>query len=135
MDARDGRELWHYFWRTKGSTPIANRGVGIWRDYLYFVTPDNNFVSLDAKTGEERWVKEHADFAQQYFSTMAPIVVDNHVLLGTGNDIDSPGYIQSYDPETGDVQWRFYTVPMKDGEPGLETWQSLQAARYGGGHP
>ncbi|WP_291987762.1 acido-empty-quinoprotein group A [Luteitalea sp.] len=135
MDARDGRELWHYFWKTKGSTPIANRGVGLWKDYLYFVTPDNYFVSLDAKTGKERWHKEHADFDQQYFSTMAPIVVDNHLILGTGNDIDSPGYIQSFDPETGEIKWRFYTVPMKDGDPGLDTWQSLQAAKYGGGHP
>lgn len=135
MDARDGRELWHYFWRTQGSTPIANRGVGIWNDYLYFVTPDNYFVSLDARTGKERWNKEHADFSQQYFSTMAPIVVDDHLLLGTGNDIDSPGYIQSFDPESGEVQWRFYTVPMKEGDPGLDTWQSLQAAKYGGGHP
>ena len=73
LDARDGRELWHYFWRTQGSTPIANRGVGIWNNYLYFVTPDNYFVSLDARTGKERWNKEHADFSQQYFSTMAPM--------------------------------------------------------------
>ena len=135
LDARDGRELWHYFWRTKGSTPIANRGVGIWNDYLFFVTPDNYFVSLDAKTGKERWNKEHADFNQQYFSTMAPMVIDNHVMLGTGNDLDSPGYLQSFDPETGEVQWRFYTVPMKAGDPGLDTWPSLEAARYGGGHP
>ena len=135
LDANDGRELWHYFWRTRGSTPIANRGVGIWNDYVFFVTPDNYFVSLDALTGKERWHKEHADFAQQYFSTMAPIVVDDHVLLGTGNDLDSPGYIQSFDPETGDVQWRFYTVPMEEGDPGLETWSSLEAARHGGGHP
>jgi alcohol dehydrogenase (cytochrome c) len=135
LDARDGREIWHYFWRTKGSTPIANRGMGIWNDYLYFVTPDNYFVSLEAKTGKERWNKVHADFSQQYFSTMAPIVVDNHVLLGTGNDLDSPGYVQSFDPETGEVQWRLYTVPMKEGDPGLETWPSLESARYGGGHP
>ncbi len=135
IDGRDGRELWHYFWKTKGSTPIANRGAGMWNDYLFFVTPDNYFVSLDAKTGKERWHKEHADFSQQYFSTMAPIVVDNHVLLGTGNDLDSPGYVQSFDPETGEVQWRFYTVPMKAGDPGLETWENLDAARHGGGHP
>jgi alcohol dehydrogenase (cytochrome c) len=135
LDARDGRELWHYFWRTKGSTPIANRGVGIWNDFLYFVTPDNYFVSLEAKTGKERWNKIHADFAQQYFSTMAPIVVDNHVIVGTGNDLDSPGYIQSFDPVTGEVQWRFYTVPMKAGDPGLDTWPSLESARHGGGHP
>ncbi len=135
LDARDGRELWHYYWKTKGSTPIANRGVGMWHDYLYFVTPDNYFVSLEAKTGKERWHKEHADFNQQYFSTMAPIVVGNHVIVGTGNDLDSPGYLQSYDPETGAPQWRFYTVPMKPGDPGLETWESLDAARHGGAHP
>jgi alcohol dehydrogenase (cytochrome c) len=135
LDARDGRELWHYFWKTKGSTPIANRGAGMWNDYLFFVTPDNYFVSLDAKTGKERWRKVHADFSQQYFSTMAPIVVGDHVLLGTGNDLDSPGYIQSYDPETGELQWRFYTVPMNPGDPGLDTWENLDAARHGGGHP
>ena len=33
------------------------------------------------------------------------------------------------------MQWRFYTVPMKPGDPGLDTWPSLEAARYGGGHP
>ncbi|HEX7087062.1 MAG TPA: acido-empty-quinoprotein group A [Vicinamibacterales bacterium] len=135
LDAYDGRELWHYFWRTRGSTPIANRGVGMWNDYLYFVTPDNYFVSLDAKTGKERWNKVHADFNQQYFSTSAPIVVDNHVMVGTGNDLDSPGYLQSYDPETGEEQWRFYTVPMKEGDVGLDTWPSLESARHGGAHP
>jgi len=135
LDARDGRELWHYFWRTKGSTPIANRGAGLWKNNLYFVTPDNYFVSLDAKTGKERWNKVHADFTQQYFSTMAPIVIGNHVLLGTGNDLDSPGYVQSFDAETGEVQWRLYTVPMKAGDPGLDTWPNLESAKYGGGHP
>ena len=25
VDARDGRELWHYFWKTKGGTHIGNR--------------------------------------------------------------------------------------------------------------
>ena len=58
-------------------------------------------MSLDARTGKERWHVEIADFDQQYFSTMAPIVVDNHVLVGTGNDLDAPGFLQSYDPETG----------------------------------
>ena len=54
------------------------------------------------ETGKERWHVEIADFDQQYFSTMAPIVVDNHVLVGTGNDLDSPGFLQSFDP--GDRQ-------------------------------
>jgi alcohol dehydrogenase (cytochrome c) len=133
MDARDGRELWHYYWKTRGGTHIASRGMGMWNDYVYFETPDNYLVSLEAKTGKERWHKVIADFNQQYFSTTAPVVIDNHVLAGTGNDLDAPGFLQSFDPVSGELQWKFYTVPMNPGDPGLETWASLDAARHGGG--
>jgi alcohol dehydrogenase (cytochrome c) len=132
VDARDGHELWHYFWKTKGGTHIGNRGVGMWNDYLFMETPDDYLVSLDAKTGKERWHKIIAPLDDGYFSTPAPVVVGNHVLVGMGNDIDSPGYLQSFDPETGDVQWKHYTVPMEKGDPGLDTWKSLDAARHGG---
>jgi alcohol dehydrogenase (cytochrome c) len=98
-------------------------------------TPDNYLVSLDAKTGKERWNKVIAEFAEQYFSTMAPIVVGNHVIVGTGNDLDMPGFLQSFDPETGALQWKLYTVPMNPGDPGLDTWPSLDAARHGGAQP
>jgi alcohol dehydrogenase (cytochrome c) len=133
IDGRDGRELWHYFWKTQGGTHIGNRGFGMWNNYLYMETPDNYLVSLDAKTGKERWHKPIADLAQGYFSTPAPIVAGNHVIAGTGNDIDAPGFLQSFDPETGDLQWKLYTVPMKPGDPGVDTWASLDAARHGGG--
>jgi alcohol dehydrogenase (cytochrome c) len=133
VDARDGRELWHYFWKTRGGTHIGNRGLAMWNNYLYMETPDNYLVCLEAKTGKERWHKTIADLDQGYFSTPAPIVVGNHVLVGTGNDIDSPGFLLSFDAETGDLQWTFYTVPMKKGDPGLDTWASLDAARHGGG--
>ena len=107
----------------------------MWGNYLFFVTPDDYFVSLDARTGKERWHKEAAPFSQQYFLTSAPMTIGNHIIVGTGNDLDSPGYLMSFDPETGAQQWRFYTVPMNPGDPGLETWKSLDAARHGGGHP
>src|SRR6476659_2457804 len=132
VDARDGHELWHYFWKTKGGTHIGNRGMGMWNNYLYMETPDDYLVSLDAKTGKERWHKVIAALDEGYFSTPAPIVIGNHVLVGTGNDIDSPGFLQSFDPETGDLQWKHYTVPMEKGDPGLDTWASLDAARHGG---
>jgi alcohol dehydrogenase (cytochrome c) len=135
LDAHDGKEIWHYFWKTKGGTHIGNRGAAMWGNYLYFVTPDDYFVSLDARTGKERWHKEAAPFSQQYFMTSAPMTVGNHILVGTGNDLDSPGYLMSFDPETGQQQWRFYTVPMNAGDPGLDTWKSVDAARHGGGHP
>ena len=135
LDGHDGHEIWHYFWKTKGGTHIGNRGVAMWGNDLFFVTPDDYFVSIDARTGKERWHKEAASFAQQYFLTSAPMTVGNHVIVGTGNDLDSPGYLTAYDPETGAIQWRFYTVPMNPGDAGLETWKNLDAARHGGGHP
>jgi alcohol dehydrogenase (cytochrome c) len=132
VDARDGREIWHYFWKTRGGTHIGNRGAAMWGTYLYMETPDNYLVSLDSRTGKERWHKVISSFEEQYFSTMAPVVVGNHVLVGTGNDLDAPGFLQSFDPETGELQWKLYTVPMKEGDPGLETWKNLDAARHGG---
>ena len=132
LDARDGSERWHYFWKTRGSLHIGNRGAALWHDYLFFETPDNYLVSLDARTGQERWHVEIAGFEEQYFSTMAPIVVGDHVLVGTGNDTDAPGFLQSFDPETGELRWRHYTVPMEPGDPGLDTWPNLDTARHGG---
>lgn len=133
LDARDGHELWHYFWKTKGGTHIGNRGVGMWHNILFMETPDDYLVSLDATTGKERWHKQIADLNEGYFSTPAPVIIGNHVIVGTGNDLDAPGFIQARDPETGDLQWTLYTVPMKKSDPGLDTWASLDAARHGGG--
>jgi len=132
MDALDGHVLWHYWWKSRGGTHVGNRGMAMYGDWLYVETPDDFLVSLDAKTGKERWHREIADFSQQYFSTTAPVVVGDHVLVGTGDDLDAPGFLQSFDPKTGDLQWKFYTVPMKKGDPGLETWASLDAAQHGG---
>jgi alcohol dehydrogenase (cytochrome c) len=133
IDGRDGRELWHYYWKTRGSTHIGNRGAAIWNNSLLFETPDNYLVSLDVRTGKENWHVEIADFEQQYFSTTAPIVIGDQVLVGTGNDLDAPGFLQSYDARTGKRNWIHYTVPMNAGDPGLDTWPSLDAARHGGG--
>ena len=134
VDAHDGHELWHFFWRTRGGTHIGNRGVGMWHDRLYVETPDDYLICLDAKTGKEIWHKEIADFNLQYFSTMAPIVIGNHLIVGTGDDLDEPGFLKSLDPETGELQWIWYAVPMKKGDPGLDTWANVDAASHGGGN-
>jgi alcohol dehydrogenase (cytochrome c) len=134
VDARSGEVRWHYYWKSRGGTHIGNRGLGMWGNYLYLETPDDYLVSLDARTGKERWHVEIASFEQQYFSTTAPVVVGNHVLVGTGNDLDAPGFLQSFDPESGALQWKFYTVPMHVTDPGIETWKNLDAASHGGGN-
>lgn len=133
LDARDGSELWHYHWETRGGTHIASRGAAIWNDSLFFETPDNYLVSLDARTGEENWHAVIADFEEQYFSTMAPIVIGDKLMVGTGNDLDQPGFLQAFDPETGELIWKFYTVPMTEDSPGIETWPNVDAASHGGG--
>jgi alcohol dehydrogenase (cytochrome c) len=135
VDARDGTILWHFYWKTRGGTHTGHRGVGMWRHFLFMETHDNYLVKIDARTGKEVWHVEIAPFEQQYLSSMAPIIIGDHVIAGTGNDLDAPGYLQSFDPETGKRQWIFYTVPMNPGDPGLETWPSLEAARHGGGQP
>jgi alcohol dehydrogenase (cytochrome c) len=134
VDALDGHEIWHFVWKTRGGTHIGNRGLGMWHNRLFMETPDDFLICLDAKTGQEVWHKELADFDLQYFSTPAPIVVGNHIIVGTGNDLDEPGFLQAFDPETGDRQWKFYGVPTQKGDPGLSTWANLDAARHGGGN-
>jgi len=135
IDARDGTILWQFYWKTRGGTHTGHRGVGMWHNYLFMETHDDLLIKIDARTGKEIWHVEISPFDQQYFSSMAPVIIGDHVIVGTGNDLDAPGYLQSYDPETGKRQWIFYTVPMNPGDPGVETWPSLDAARHGGGQP
>lgn len=134
LDATDGRELWHYFWKTRGGTHIGNRGAAIWKNSLLFETPDNYLVSLDVRTGKENWHVQIASLEEQYFSTPAPVVIGDLVLAGTGNDLDAPGFLTAFDAATGRQVWKTYMVPMKPGDKGLDTWPSLEAARFGGGN-
>ena len=133
LDARTGEELWHYGWEDHGGHLVGNRGLGMYGDWVYFMTPDCWFLSLNAKNGKERFRKKVADEKMQYFCTMSPLVVKNHVLVGVGGDaMDVPGFLESRDPETGDVQWRWNTTPRK-GEDGADTWPNPQAMEHGGG--
>ena len=133
IDARTGEELWHYDWVDKGGHLVGNRGVGMYGNWLYFMAPDGWFISLNAKDGKERWRKKVADEKMQYFTTMAPMVVGNHVIVGVGGDaMDVPGFLEARDPETGELQWRWNSEP-RPGEPGAETWPNKAAMEHGGG--
>ena len=133
IDARTGRELWHFTWPSHGGIHIGNRGVAAMGKWLYFVTPDCNLVSLNAKDGKERWHRNICDPDLFYFASAAPLVVGNHVIVGiSGDDLDVPGYLESHDPETGERQWRWYTYP-EIGSPEAKTWPSVEAKMHGGG--
>ncbi len=134
VDARTGQEIWHHQWTNTGGIHIGNRGVGAYGSWLYYETPDCHLVSLNMKDGSERWRKKICDLDQFYFGSVAPVIIKNHVIAGvSGDDLDTPGYLQSHDPETGELQWRTYMVPMKKGDPGWDTWPSIEAASHGGG--
>jgi alcohol dehydrogenase (cytochrome c) len=132
-DAHTGRELWHYQYPANTGSTIGNRGVGMYGNWLFFESPDSNLVSLDARTGKERWKVQMVDPKLDYTSTVAPVIIGNHVVLGIGGDhLDNPGFLEARDPETGALQWKTNTTPRK-GEPGLETWPDEYAAAHGTG--
>lgn len=133
VDARFGRLIWHYQRHSEGDH-IGNRGLGMYKNWLYFTTPDAHLVCLDAKDGSVRWIVELADPKLGYFSTMAPLVIRDHVIVGVSGDVtDLRGYLQSLDPETGAIQWRWNSEP-DPGQPGSETWpKDTDAILHGGG--
>ncbi len=133
LDARTGEALWEFGWVDHGGHLLGNRGVGMYGDWLYFLSPDGWFISLNAKDGKLRWKVQVADSKLQYFTTMAPLVVGKHIIVGVGGDaMDVPGYLEARDPETGALQWRWNTAP-RPGEPGAETWPNKGAMEHGGG--
>ncbi|MGH9404368.1 MAG: acido-empty-quinoprotein group A [Terriglobia bacterium] len=133
VDARTGRMIWRYHRASQGDH-IGQRGVAMYGAWLYFTTPDAHLVSLNAKDGSVRWIIQLADPHLGYFSTMAPLVVRNHVITGVSGDVtDIPGFLESVDAVTGKVQWRWYTEPAP-GQPGSDTWpRNSDAIRHGGG--
>jgi hypothetical protein len=37
------------------------------------------------------------------------------------------GFLEARDPETGELQWRWWSEPEKPGDPGSETWPNKGA--------
>ena len=135
LDARTGRQLWHYYWKSLGGSTIGNRGLGMWGNYLFLDTPDQHLVSLEAATGKERWNQQKADYRGDLYATTAPTVIGNRVFTPAGGDYtDVPGWLESRDPETGALQWKWYATP-RAGEAGIESWPNAFAAERGGAAP
>jgi alcohol dehydrogenase (cytochrome c) len=126
LDAATGRPFWTYHHEPSAAARTCcgrvNRGVAILGDTLFMGTIDAHLLAIDAKSGQLIWNATVADAAQNYSITMAPVVVEDKVLIGTaGGDFATRGQIAAYDAQTGRELWRFYTIPGP-GEPGNETW-------------
>jgi alcohol dehydrogenase (cytochrome c) len=116
LDARTGRQLWHYTAPKNNAFHIGHRGVAIYKDTVFLTTPDAHLIALNADDGTVRWNVTVADSNKGYWSTNAPLIVGNHVMVGVSGDFDNvPGQLKSIDAETGKTQWIFYSTPP----PGL----------------
>ena len=112
VDAPAGHQIWHYIHPPTEGEHIGHRGVAMYKEYLFFVTPDAHLVSLNAKDGTVRWKVEVADVTKGYWTSMAPLVVGKRVLVGVSGDFDNlTGYIRAIDPDTGATQWQWNATP------------------------
>jgi alcohol dehydrogenase (cytochrome c) len=131
-DARSGRQIWRYTYPANDGFHIGHRGVAVYKDSIYFTTPDAHLVALDARNGKVKWNVVIADSKKGYWSTNAPLLVRNHLLVGVSGDFDNlPGILTSVDPETGATQWIFYSTPPpgtpgnpSDGATGGQMWMT-----------
>jgi len=112
IDERTGTEVWHHQHTKNNAFHIGHRGAAIYKDTVYLTTPDCHLLALNAKNGEIKWDSLIADSGKGYWSTNAPLIIRNHVIVGVAGDFDNlPGTLRSFDADTGKPQWTFYSTP------------------------
>ena len=126
VDAETGRAFWQYRYNNSAAQRVCcganNRGLAIHGDTLFMGTLDAHLIAIDARNGQPLWNTTVADSKLAYSITMAPLVINDLVLVGTGGgEYGIRGFIAAYDVRTGLEVWRFNAIPSP-GEPGSETW-------------
>jgi alcohol dehydrogenase (cytochrome c) len=138
LDVRTGKRLWT--WSPEMPQDVfaparflVNRGVAVLDDTVFVGTMDAQMVALDAKTGAVRWNVKVGDNKMGYGITSAPLALKDKIVVGIGGaEAGIRGFIDAYDPKTGKLAWRTYTIPAP-GEPGAETWSKTDSWKTGGG--
>ena len=83
---------------------------------MFVATFDGRLIALDAGTGKPVWTTATFDPASMQAISGAPRVGAGLVFIGnSGGEFGGRGYLSAYKADTGELAWRFYTVP---GEPG-----------------
>jgi alcohol dehydrogenase (cytochrome c) len=139
IDVETGRQIWRTPVQTEPGTKRAERAVYrgapvIYNGKLFRVTVDNHLVALEMKTGRVLWNQKFADWKEGYHASGAPIIANGVLISGMGGgESTTRGFLDGWNPETGEKLWRRYTIPAP-GEPGSETWPANSDAwKYGGG--
>ncbi len=134
LDAKTGEAVWRYDPKVDKSRAsvmccdIVDRGVAIWGDKVFTGTIDGRLIAIDVATGEAAWDVSTIDLSEPYSITGAPRIIDGKVIIGNGGaEFGVRGYVSAYDADSGDMLWRFYTVPG-DPENGFENDTMKMAA-------
>ena len=150
LNAATGEELWTFEpdvdmqFNRAACCDQANRGVQVQDGKVFVGSLDGYLYALDAKTGAVAWKTDTiTDRSRGYTSTGAPEVAGDLVIIGNaGAEYDVRGYVSAYDTESGEMVWRFWTIPHdpEDGEQesealetALKTWDPESRWDIGGG--
>ena len=134
-DAKSGSLLWSFDpkvpgeWAVNACCDVVNRGVAVWNGKVYAGTLDGRLIALDAAKGAPVWEVQTTDRTRPYSITGAPRVAKGKVFIGNGGaEFGVRGYISAYDAGTGELVWRWYTVPGNPAD-GFENEQMEMAAK------
>ncbi|MBT2188109.1 PQQ-dependent dehydrogenase, methanol/ethanol family [Sphingobium nicotianae] len=123
---------------------MVNRGVAVARGKVYVTALDGWMYALDQKSGAVVWKADTVvDRRKGDSSTGAPEVASDVVIIGNaGAEYDTRGCVSAFDLETGELKWRFFTVPRDpklgpqespDLDAALKTWDPNSRWDVGGG--
>ncbi len=137
IDATTGEELWRYRHASPYDVSLCcgnvNRGVAVGHGKVYLYTLNAHLIALDAQTGDLVFDVVNGDVRAGESGTVAPLIVKDKVIVGSsGGEFGLRGHLDAFDAQTGERQWRCYTIP-KPGEPGSETWPDDGEAWQRGG--
>ena len=148
LDAEKGELIWKYDpkvpkeWGYKACCDVVNRGVAVWKGKVFFGTIDGRLIALEADNGKLIWEKLTIDKEKPYTITGAPRIIKDKVIIGNGGaELGVRGYVSAYNAESGEMIWRFYTVPgnPKDAfenpilKETITTWKGGNWWEIGGG--
>ena len=118
FNVRTGELLWEFdpevdrAYGRKACCDVVNRGVAVWEGKVFVGALDGRLIALDSKTGEQVWETQTFDPELNYTITGAPRIIKGNVIIGNGGaEYGVRGYVTAYNANTGDLNWRFFTVP------------------------
>jgi PQQ-dependent dehydrogenase (methanol/ethanol family) len=126
VDARTGKELWHndpevnqQVWQSRICCGVVNRGIAMYQGKIIAPVVDGRLRALDMKDGKVVWETRVSPENMAYTITHAPRVIKGgKVIVGvSGGEYGVRGFFSAYDTATGQLMWRFYTVPGDPSKP------------------